>query len=48
VFTEGGKPVRLLMMSSDFLARDRPDTTYGPEVRLTVDRPREGTGRLEE
>jgi hypothetical protein len=48
VFTHGGKPVRLLMMSGDFLTRDRPDMTYGPEVRLTVDRPGEGVGRLEE
>jgi hypothetical protein len=48
VFTHGGKPVRLIMESSDFLTRDRPDITYGPEVRLTVDRPGEGFGRLEE
>ena len=48
VFTHGGKPVRLIMGSSDFLTRDRPDITFGPEVRLTVDRPGEGVGRLEE
>jgi hypothetical protein len=48
VFTHGGEPVRLLMMSGDFLTRDRPDITYGPEVRLTVDPPGEGLGRLEE
>ena len=48
VFTHGGRPVRLIMGSSDFLTRDRPDVTYGPEVRLTVDRPGEGFGRLEE
>lgn len=48
VFTHGGKPVRLIMMSDDFLTRDRPGMTYGPEVRLTVDRPGEGVGRLEE
>ncbi len=47
VFTHGGKPVRLLMMSGDFLARDT-DMIYGPEVRLTVDRPGEGMGRLED
>jgi hypothetical protein len=48
VFTHGGKPVRLLRGSSDFLTGDRPDMIYGPEVRLTVDRPGEGMGRLEE
>ena len=48
VFTHGGKPVRLIMGSSDFLARGRPDITFGREVRLTVDRPGEGFGRLEE
>jgi hypothetical protein len=48
VFTHGGKPVRLIMGSSDFLTSGRPDITYGPEVRLTVDHPGEGLGRLEE
>ncbi len=48
VFTHGGKPVRLIMGSSDFLARDGLGITHGPEVRLTVDRPGEGLGRLEE
>jgi hypothetical protein len=36
VFTHGGEPVRLLMVSGDFLTRDRPDITYGPEVRLNA------------
>jgi hypothetical protein len=48
VFTHGGKPVRLIMESSDFLTRDGLGITHGPEVRLTVDRPGEGLGRLEE
>jgi hypothetical protein len=48
VFTLGRKPVRLTMGSSDFLTRDRPDITYGPDVGLIVDRPGEGLGRLEE
>lgn len=48
VFTHGGKPVRLIMMSGDFLTRDGLGITHGPEVRLTVDRPGEGLGRLEE
>lgn len=48
VFTHGGEPVRLIMESSDFLARDGLGITHGPDVRLIVDRPAEGLGRLEE
>jgi hypothetical protein len=48
VFTHGGKPVRRIMGSSDFLARDSLSITHGPEVRLTVAPPGEGLGRLEE
>ncbi|QYN41053.1 hypothetical protein K1T35_47785 (plasmid) [Pseudonocardia sp. DSM 110487] len=48
VFTHGGEPARLLMMSGDFLTRDRPDITYGPAVRLTVDPPGGGLAHLED
>jgi hypothetical protein len=48
VFTEAGKPVRLARMSSDFLSRESYGKTFGPNVRLTVDQPGAGLGRLEE
>jgi hypothetical protein len=47
VFTEAAKPVRLIMVSSDFLATDSYGRVFGPDVRLTVDQPGAGVGRLE-
>lgn len=47
VFTDAGKPVRLVMVSSDFLDRDSYGRTFGPDVRLTVDEPGQGFGRLD-